>query len=1720
MADFRIEIPIDVKTNANMGELQQLESLLNKIYSAFQKDRSAAQGVFDAAASGAGRAAQSIEQVEQAADRTAQSLEDTGEAAEQAGADQQAAAQQAEQATEQLEESVSEVSEAYDEVGDAAQQAGHESGSAFTQASNNVDQFTQRVEKSERSLRQAFKEKIKLTLEALDKASPALKNIANTVKGLTTKAWRVAVKMTDMVTAPFRKIKDLITSPIVMTLSMAGISMGAGSFVSTFSEFTAGMSNVKALSGATEEEFAKLTATAENLGATTKFTATEASEGMQYLAMAGWDTNKIIEAMPGLLDLAAAGGTSLGTAADIVSDVMTAMGMSASEASRAADIFAKTATGSNTTIENLGETLKYAAPIAHSFGLELSEVSTITGMMANAGIKGSQAGTAIRSSLLAMASPAKEAQEAMSALGLSFADDQGKMKDMKTIIGDLSKAFAGLSEQDKLAYADSLFGKYASSAWLGVISQGADEYERLFEAIDNSEGAAKEMANTQLDNLAGDMTLLQSATDGMKISLMKELNPYLRSAVQWLTGKIPEITDKLNGMLTKGLSKAKELKERVTGVFDSADFQNADGFAGKFFVAWDKIIAEPFSDWWNGSGQQTVLNAVGKVGKGLGDLYHGIVSGIFAALKGEDIDFEGLNITGIAKAGAEAAKEFVGSFIDAFDIGGLFGDMPGLLKTGLFAVGGFKAGGTIFSLAKDFSTVKLAFKGVSAAAAPAASGIGAVGSSAATAAAGAGKAASVFGLLKTGLAAIPVWGWVAAAALAAVTVGVVAYNKAQEAHRQELLHAGDDVKAAADAYEESAQRVKSVNDTIQDIKQVEIQIKENKQQNQNSIQQTKADLASVEDRIVWLKAELEKDTLTAEEITAYQAELDMLVGKEAELKATIAADSVTAEQVQTYASQLAVLQGREEEIEVALASGTLTAEEAAAYEKELEIIKTREEKINLKLEGLGLTTAGMLLASSLADSIDGKTSEVKVIMGKGSLSKDEINEYTTELAKIYTREAEIELTKAGASLTAAEVREYSTALNGITTRTAEIEAKIADGGLTETEIKELSAEYAKLKTQEAAITIMLSGQGLTRGQLAAISKEYASLETKRAEINAQLNKSGLDIDDLQQISKAMAEIGDKTAALTFEFSAGSLQTGDLEAYNQQLETLYGNLVELSGGQVTQADVDAGRVTEERQQQVAETVATQASTALLDLETQLVQKRDMIPELVQKRGQYEGQYQADVAVQDRLSQARADLIQLEAERAKIAAENNLLIARAKSKNDSYSWDDYDAWFENTGLPGMIGIRDKYNESIAGTQDVNGMPAAYTFSGPLDFLFSDDVFTTDLSMIQAAEQQAVTRTEANNGDYMAYNDQLKEIYNGEVALTTGKIFEGSDLAGQSLQQVAESYATLDDAGKQMFEDAVMALNSLNAQTDYLAESDKTQAVDIVDIVAKAEVMQQVQAQVQAAAESYSAMDESQKAAFAASEEGQAALAGINEALEAIGGQDISSLDEINSALEQLQNVDLSTFSLADAQAAFVALGGDATGAKTNVDALRTALTNLDGTTATTTLTNNVYNNTYNNTYSRAAQNANGGIYDGAMLSWVAEDGPEAIIPLGTKRRNRGIDLWLQAGEMLGVAEFAEGGIMAPYGNALESLPEDIWSDDDSPTPKPAPVGGGTGGIGSGGNTFTITVEASPTFQIEGGSGEDIIDKLREKQKELAELFGGAIADQLEDIVSNMA
>ncbi len=1762
---FRIEIPVEATDKTDTGVMKALEATLSRIFTSINQDKKAIGDALNTVEKGAMEANAAVEKMNATTAQAANEISALGKEAAASGAKQEQAAEGAAQATEAIEESASKAADALQETGEAAADAGRKSGSAFKSASAPVDKFTQRMEKSEKTLRSMFNEKWKLTISAIDKASPILKSILTSAKSLIGRTWSVAVRMKDMITAPFRKLYNWIANPITIALSVAGIGVGLGSFYSTFGDFTSGMSTVRAVTGATDAEFQTLTETAQNLGETTKFTATEAAQGMQYLGMAGWQTSEIIAAMPGLLDLAAAGATDLGTAADIVSDVMTAMGMSADQAGRAADIFAKAAAISNTSVEGLGMTMKYAAPIAYAFGLSLEDISAAAALMANAGIKGEMAGTALRQSLLRMSNPTADMASAMKKLNISFSDSTGKMKSMSDIVRMLSTAFSGLSEAERLQYAQELFSTEAASAWLGIINQGADTYDTMAKGLYDANGAAKEMANTQLDNITGDVTLLNSALDGMKINLMTKLNPYLREAVQWFTSKVPAITEGLSGLMDRAIAKAKKLTEFFSGVFSSSEFQNADGFAEKLMVAWDKIIAEPFQEWWNGGGKEKILGTFKNLGEQAGTLLSGIITGIFAGLKGEEVDFGEMNVTGLAAAGGEAAKTFIQAFKDNFDFGEIMDSMPGILKALLFGYGAIKVGGAANGIFKLGKLIKSVFGGVGAAAASAGVATEAVGTSAVAAAAGAGKAAVVFGGLKTAIAAIPVWGWAAAAAVTAAAIGIKLYADAQERQRENLLHIGDGVSEAARTYQHNVEQMNEASAAIDEIREVKLKIAR-EGLSTTEITEIQAELASVQSRIVYIEAvlsgtsltpaeiktygseleeikdrkayieaqlssgtltpsevtqyqaELDKltgreayveavlsgTTLTPEQIAAYQAELDELQGREVTLTAKLAEDRVRATEVQNYVAELSGLQSREEFIRMELEKG-VTGQEAANYMAELSIIQSREATITLQLEGLGVTAAGVAYATRLVEQINGKKAEVTVLLSKSSLTSEQIDDYVSELQTNKARQVEIELTLTGSGLTPVEIARLNKELDSVGQRKREIQIAAGLTGMTDA----LQREYNNLTDREATISLMLSGTGLSEEQLGALTEEFMNLQSREAAIYVYMDEAGMSESDIVTIAKDMEQIGDKTAKLNVTFETGSLDEAALAGYNAQLDSLY---EKISPFIKEQYGIDLS----------PEALKTGAYDSLIDTLDKTVFRQKQEADLNNLEASIITAKQQVPALQTEMTSTQGEISRLQAENASTVermtshVESIAAIQEAGSEyalnksgfQNGTVTDEQNAEFLANYSQRLF---DAYSSAAKATNpDLTDKQIRMMY----DTTIGSSVLSPHEALLQALKGMLpddyanVTNNETRiaqlQSEYDTAHGSLRSIYEGDKQLSTGRTFIGTDQAGQSLEQIAANYATLDEAGRALFADAVKALDELNKQTTYLPDTEKTQATDIIDLAAKSEVLAAIKDQVQGVADKYSAMDDEQKAAYATSAEGAAALASVNNALESLGKDKIDNLSSINTALESLATLDLTTFSLDDAQAAFAALSGKASGLKTTVDSLRTSLQNLDGTTATVGVT---MNRTTTYRTGGAAENANGGIYDGAFLSWVAEDGPEAIIPLGMDRRDRGIDLWLRAGQMLGVSALADGGIMAPYAAAIGNIPDDI--DDE-----PRPISGGGGGI-----SITITVDANPVFQVEGGEG-DIIEKLKGRIHEFAQLVGEELGAEIEDIVTNMA
>jgi len=333
-------------------------------------------------------------------------------------------------------------------------------------------------------------------------------------------------------------------STMATTAVMAAPLVG---MLSKAADFEAVMSKVKAITVSDDKAMQQLNATARELGEKTMFSATQAGEAMTYLGMAGWNSQQIMAGMPGLLNLAAASNTDLARTADIVSDDLTAFGLSAEHAGHMADVFAKTTTSTNTTVEMLGETMKYAAPVAHAFGASLEETAALTGLMANSGIKASAAGTALRSGFLRLAGTSskstkaieemglslseataqqEEAKAALDSLGISMNDTNGPRK-MSAIVRDLADKTKDMSKEQKLATLATIFGTNAASAWVSVIDQGPDALDNLTKELENSDGAAATMAETMQNNARGAMTRLQSATESVAISIGSTMLPTL-----------------------------------------------------------------------------------------------------------------------------------------------------------------------------------------------------------------------------------------------------------------------------------------------------------------------------------------------------------------------------------------------------------------------------------------------------------------------------------------------------------------------------------------------------------------------------------------------------------------------------------------------------------------------------------------------------------------------------------------------------------------------------------------------------------------------------------------------------------------------------------------------------------------------------------------------------------------------------------------------------------------------------------------------------------------------------------------------------------------------------------------------------------------------------------------------------------------------------------------
>lgn len=329
-----------------------------------------------------------------------------------------------------------------------------------------------------------------------------------------------------------------------MSLKLTAPLVAAGTAaVKTSADFESGMSNVKAISGATGSEMEQLKGKAMEMGAKTKFSASEAADAFSYMAMAGWKSADMMSGIEGIMDLAAASGEDLATTSDIVTDALTAFGMTAQDSGHFADILAAASSNANTNVSLLGESFKYCAPACGAMGYSAEDASIALGIMANSGIKGSQAGNTLKNAIVNMVKPTDAMAGVMKDLGLSLTDSEGNMLSLREVLAQLREKFSGLTEEEKASAAATLFGKESMSGMLAIINASDEDFNKLSGAIDNCDGSAKQMAETMMDNTSGSIEQMMGAIETLGIKIGGILSPIVRDIVD----SISAFVDKLNG---------------------------------------------------------------------------------------------------------------------------------------------------------------------------------------------------------------------------------------------------------------------------------------------------------------------------------------------------------------------------------------------------------------------------------------------------------------------------------------------------------------------------------------------------------------------------------------------------------------------------------------------------------------------------------------------------------------------------------------------------------------------------------------------------------------------------------------------------------------------------------------------------------------------------------------------------------------------------------------------------------------------------------------------------------------------------------------------------------------------------------------------------------------------------------------------------------------------
>nr|DAO13184.1 MAG TPA: minor tail protein [Caudoviricetes sp.] len=1435
---------------------------------------------------------------------------------------------------------------------------------------------------------------------ASDEATPVIRAAQDAAESWGGSVFNATIGVIDAATAPISKLASIAKNPVVQGASLIGASFGVAESVNSFQDFESMMSQVKAISGATGQAFDDLTAKAQEMGATTKFTATESAEAFNYMAMAGWKPQQMIDGISGIMSLAAASGEDLGTTSDIVTDALTAFGLSAGDSGHFADVLAQASANANTNVSMLGESFKYVAPVAGAMNYSVEDTSLALGLMANASIKGSMAGTALKTSLANMAAPTDSMAEAMDKYGISLTDSEGNMKSLRGVIDNLRGSLGGLSETEQTAAASTIFGKEAMAGMLAIINASEEDYNKLSTAIDNSKDAAEGMADTMLDNLKGSFTLMQSAIEGTENAFGKRLSPYLRDIAGGIADAMPGITDGINAVMDVVDDKIAGVKRKITDMTSSDEWKNADLF-GKIDIAWDSIIAKPFGNWVSGDGAQLIST-------GLGTLF----SSASAILPGGE------------KAG-----------------------LTSWLSAGILAKGAATVAQKGKSIVETLSPIGDAIGNITEAAGNANDVMDFVGNLSSMIPVGA----------KVGLAAAGI-----TAAIIGIKLAIDKYNQTQlenslEEHFGKIKLSADEVKDAAagilnqkyltnvelalnevqnaDNLRAEAQKALESNDVLEFKSRVGITLTADEQQEYTDNINT-----FVESKI----SELESRTFAAHiHVQTYLAGTEDGQTLAQNIKEWARADNLELSDLSSQLSQ---------KVSEALKDGIIDVNEEeaiSALQEKMNSITARWKEAEAQAQWdwinqkYGHLSAADLESGSFTDLMDEMRSQRETAME--SIKADTTQWYSElEAMKDYGRitpeQYESYKEQTGWYVRGQEGSELSKSL------------ELGSNTLNDTYGEKITGNIQTL-TETAQNALKSAETSLQSGSYGTIASTFDNMFTSMDNGKGFLG-IGADADQraLNELYQSMAPDVSQMGSLIDQYrEAGQAVPKSLmEGYKEAIE------VGAAAG-----DVDAAW--QNYANQILESGSEEMKSVLTDPNNPMYESvREQLPE------------ELKTAIDRATAETTPDEITLEGLRAAVDGDVDIdkdswVSALNEKLGDLATTEEVTA--DNVKIKVEQGdclweIGNALGIDWQTIAEQNGIESPYIIHPDQELTISMDTIKAEMDgdKAQAAIEQAMSALDAEGAEMSVTAEGVKvDLANVEVdsdvaaaQIESALGMESGTLAANGIEIQAGATVTIPQELVQVDTSGIQSATEAQTETEPV-ETDTTANVNITDATTDASgAKEQAQSEVEST---------------------------FSESMPADGHTDVT-LDQTNNAAEVYSEVAgevQSTFSnpIPASCTVNVTLDWHITNPSAGIT------TSGSGSSVTASI----------------AGNAEGSIVTGPLLSWVGEDGPEAIIPLGSKRRDRGMDLWLQAGRALGVKEYADGGMIG-------NVPLSGDSADSS-----------SGSSGSSGDKGQIVVNMNPVFNINGDGGNDTVNSIKEKLKELINEMSGELASRLLESYANM-